>query len=147
MTRFIALPFSLLSSCALMFALSAFAATTQGSKNTATNSNAAKTQATAKNTAANHSKAQQSKKPASHALARAENLSGKISTIGSSGKEVTLMGANGVPYDFNLTSKTKIEAGNHKIPASELTNETQKQATVHFVPTARGNMAETIQIS
>jgi hypothetical protein len=143
MTRFIAL----LSSFALMFALSAFAASTQNSKNTATNSNAAKTQTTAKNTTANHSKAQQSKKPASHVLARAEDLSGKISTIGSSGKEMTVMGANGVPYDFDLTSKTKIEAGNQKIPASDLTNETQKQATVHFVPTARGNMAETIQIS
>jgi invasion protein IalB len=144
MTRFTAL----LSSFALMFALSAFAANTQSSKDTTTNTNTAKTTSTtAKNATANHSKAEQAKKPASDVLARAENLSGKISTIGSSGKEVTLMGANGVPYDFDLTGKTKIEVGNQRIASSQLTNETQKQATVHFVPTARGNVAETIQIS
>jgi len=143
-TRFTAL----LSLFGLMFALSLFAANTQNSKKTATNATTAKaTTTTAKNTTANHAKAEHAKKSATDVLAKSEDLSGKISTIGSSGKEVTLLGANGVPYDFDLTRKTNIEVGNHKIPASGLTTESHKQATVHFLPTARGNMAESIHIS
>jgi hypothetical protein len=138
---------SLLFSFALMLALPAFAAPSQNSKNPAANSTNAKATTMAANKTANNSKTLHTKKRASDVLARAENLSGTISTIGPSGEEVTLVGSNGVPYDFDLTHNTKIEAANHKIPAGQLSSETHKQATVHFLPTARGNMAETIQIS
>lgn len=83
----------------------------------------------------------------SHVLASPENLSGTISVVDPSDKEVTLVGSNGIPYDFDLTRKTQVELANQKIGIRELSSETHKLATVHFVPTSRGNLAESIQIS
>ena len=82
-----------------------------------------------------------------HALASAEDLSGTISAVDSSGKEVTLMGSNGVPYDFDLSRRTRVELSNQKIGMNQLANESHKQATIHFLPTSRGNLAESIQIT
>jgi hypothetical protein len=81
-----------------------------------------------------------------YVLAPAENLSGTIMMVGPSDKEVTLVGSNGVPYDFQLTRKTKVELANQKIGVDALAGELNKQATVHFVPTSEGNLAESIQI-
>lgn len=137
---------ALVSSFALMFALSAFATTSQSSQKTATKAeSSAQTGATAKN--ATKTSTQHPKKPATDVLAPAENISGTIAMIGRSGKEVTLIGSNGVPYDFDLTGKTKVEAANQRIAWNELSSETHKHATIHFLPTANGNMAETVQIS
>jgi U3 small nucleolar RNA-associated protein 14 len=83
-----------------------------------------------------------------HALASAEDLSGTITLVDPSDKEITLVGSNGVPYDFVLTKKTRIEVANtnQKIAMNELSSESHKQATIHFVPDADGNLAESIQI-
>ncbi|MGC2531887.1 MAG: hypothetical protein WA424_03005, partial [Candidatus Sulfotelmatobacter sp.] len=80
-------------------------------------------------------------------LASAEDLSGTISMVDPTDKEVTLIGSNGVPYDFRVTTKTLVELSNNKIGADELTTEDHKQATVHFVPMSNGNLAQKIQIS
>lgn len=80
-------------------------------------------------------------------LAPAEELSGSIAFIGRSDKEVTLVGANGVPYDFQLTRKTKVDLAGKKIGATELAGQEQKQATIWFLPTSRGNLAESVNIS
>jgi hypothetical protein len=82
-----------------------------------------------------------------HVLASAEELSGTIAFIGPSDKEVTLVGANGIPYDFQLTRKTKVELAGKKIGATEFTGENHKEATIRFLPTSRGNMAESVNIS
>lgn len=87
------------------------------------------------------------KSPANHALAAPENLSGSISVVDPTDKEVTLVGSNGVPYDFKLTKKTQVELSDKKIETNELATESHKQATVRFVPTSEGNLAESIQIS
>jgi hypothetical protein len=128
MTRFTAF----LSSLALMFALSAFATAQKIDQTSPNNANP---------------KTIRNNKVKGDVLAPAQSLSGTISMIGPSGKEVTVIGLDGVPYDFNLTNQTKIEMGKARIHANDLANETHKQATVHFLPTARGNLAETIQIS
>jgi hypothetical protein len=83
----------------------------------------------------------------SDVLASAEDLSGTITVVDPSDKEVTLVGSNGVPYDFDLTRKTRVELSDKKIGANQLATETHKQATVHFVPTSHGNLADDIQIS
>ncbi len=70
-----------------------------------------------------------------------------ITIVDPSHKEVTLLGSNGVPYDFELSGKTRIELSNKKVGAKALASEIHKEATVHFVPTSRGNLAESIQIS
>lgn len=82
-----------------------------------------------------------------HALASAEDLSGTISVVDPTDKEVTLIGSNGVPYDFKVTTKTLVERSSNKIGTNELASEDHKQATVHFVPMSNGNLAERIQIS
>lgn len=141
MTRFAAL----LSSFVLMLAVCSFAAASQNSNST-TNTSKATANTAAANQAAKKTNAEKAKKSeVKDALATPETLSGTISMI--SGKEVTLIGSNGVPYDFDLTGKTRIEASNQKITPNELDREMHKQATVHFLPTAQGNMAETIQVA
>lgn len=83
----------------------------------------------------------------SHALASAEDLTGTISLVSPADKTLTLLGANGVPYDFQVTKKTQVELGDKSIAANELASEEHEQATIHFVPTSRGNLAESIRIS
>ncbi|MGC2173583.1 MAG: hypothetical protein WA623_19510 [Candidatus Sulfotelmatobacter sp.] len=81
------------------------------------------------------------------ALASAENLSGTITVVDPAAKELTLVGSNGVPYDFKLTRKTQVDLSTSKIGMNELASETNKQATIHFVPMSDGNFAESIQIT
>jgi hypothetical protein len=86
-------------------------------------------------------------KKRSDVLASAEDLSGTITVVDPSDKEITLVGSNGVPYDFDLTTKTRVELSDNTIGVNQLATETHKQATVHFVPTSHGNLADSIQIS
>lgn len=141
MTRFTAL----LSSLVLMLAVCSFVAAGQNSNSTTSTSKAAANAATANQTAKKTNPEKAKKSEVKDALATPETLSGTISMI--SGKEVTLIGSNGVPYDFDLTGKTRIEASNQKIKPNELNRETHKRATVRFLPTVQGNMAETIQVA
>jgi hypothetical protein len=97
-----------------------------------------KTTSSAKNSSAN---------PMDHVLAPAEDLSGTITLVDPAAKEITLVGSNGIPYDFDLTRTTRIQLSNQKIEVNELASETHKSATIHFLPTSRGNLAQTIQIS
>jgi hypothetical protein len=87
-----------------------------------------------------------SAKNGEHALATAEEISGIIGFVGPSNKEVTLIGANGVPYDFQLTRKTEVGLAGSKIKATELAQESHKQATIRFLPTAQGNLAQSVDI-
>lgn len=80
-------------------------------------------------------------------LASSEELSGTIGYVSPSAKELTLMGANGIPYDFDLTAMSRIEQSGSKIARSELTDQSHKQATIKFVPTKRGNLAERVEIT
>jgi hypothetical protein len=82
-----------------------------------------------------------------HILASAEDINGTITLFDSTDKEITLVGSNGVPYDFELTKKTQVELANQKIGIDELSSESHKQATIHFVPKSDGNLAESIQIN
>jgi hypothetical protein len=94
-----------------------------------------------------NSKQNSSRKTVDHALATAEDLSGTISNVDLSNRKLTLIGSNGVPYDFHFTKKTQVELSNQKIGVKGLSAESQKQAIVHFVPMSNGNRAENIQIN
>ncbi|MFZ0956913.1 MAG: hypothetical protein WAN60_11270 [Candidatus Sulfotelmatobacter sp.] len=93
------------------------------------------------------SKVESPARKTTHVLASAEDLSGTITMVGPNDKEITVVGSNGIPYDFKLTNKTLLELSNSKIPMNELASESQKQATIHFVPRSDGNLAQSIQIS
>jgi len=133
---------ALFSSLVLILVGGPLAATASNAKTTTTK---AVSKASAKKTM-NETK-QSSKKGTSDVLAPPEELNGTISFVGPSDKEVTVLGANGVPYDFDLTKRTRVDLSNQKIAANTLPNQNHKQATVRFVPTARGNVAESIQIT
>ncbi len=94
------------------------------------------------------STAKSSARKTEHVLAPPKILvSGTITVVDPTDKEVTLIGSNGIPYDFKLTKKTQLELSNSKIGMNELASESHKQATVHFVPRADGNLPESIQIN
>ena len=86
-------------------------------------------------------------KKTSHVLASAEDLSGTITAVDPSRKEVTLVGSNGMPYDFNLTQRTQVELSKKNMGIKALASESHKQATVHFLPSSGGNLAESIHVS
>lgn len=144
-TRFTAL----LSSFILVLAVGGcLAATTPGTKDSATKTAAKTSQrsSAAVSKSSQHAK-ESSAKSNKHVLSSAESLSGSIAFVGPSDKEVTLIGANGVPYDFQVNRKTNVDLAGQKIRASELGRENHKQATVRFLPTAQGNVAEDIEIN
>lgn len=107
-----------------------------------------KTTTVAKKKPASSKTAASTAKKASHTLASAEDLTGTIASVDPANKEITLMGSNGVPYDFMLSRKTQIELSNNnkKISVNQLASESKASATVHFVPESNGNLAEDIQI-
>lgn len=141
----ILLAFVLALAIGVSLAATSSASKTSTTRNTATKPNQNRTAKTGK---AEHMKKSTKKTPAkkSDVLASAENLSGTISYINPTTKEVTLIGSNGVPYDFQWTGKTRVETANQKLAKNQLSNEDHKDASIHFVPTARGNMAQNIQI-
>lgn len=121
---------SLLLSFVLMLAVGlSTAATATGSKHSTTGTNVPVT--------ANEMK---------HVLAPPEALSGTITMVDPANNEVTLVGSNGVPYDFQLTRKTELKLANQRIGLSALAGELYKQATIHFVPTSDGNLVASIQV-
>lgn len=124
------------------------AATAPAAKNSATkNATTAMKAKPSASQAAMKSKTEHPARKTRHALASAEDLSGTISMVDPNEKELTLVGSNGVPYDFQLTKKTMVELSNSKIGMNELASESNKQATIHFVPRSDGNLAKSIQIS
>lgn len=82
-----------------------------------------------------------------HALDKAENISGTVAMLESSGETITLSGSNGVPYDFRLTKHTHVTIGGKSAKPDDLKNQVNKQATIEFVPMSDGNLAKTVTVS
>ena len=76
-----------------------------------------------------------------------ETIEGTISMIVSEQKMVVVTSSEGVPYNFVVTNKTKIEIGGMTSSFADLSGQTQKHATVTFVPRRNGNMAQSISVS
>jgi len=76
----------------------------------------------------------------SDVLASPETIKGTIAFTGNPVNEVTLIGADGTPYDFCITRKSKLDLDGKKISPPQVQNEEHKEATVRFLPTANGNM-------
>jgi ABC-type oligopeptide transport system substrate-binding subunit len=143
LTRLVPLLFAFVLMLALGLSLAAAA---PASKDSTTNktTNTMKTKPSA---SAVKSTAKSSASKSRHVLASAEDLSGTITRVDPSDREVTLIGSNGVPYDFKVNQKTMVELSSYKIGMNELASESQKQATIHFVPRSDGNLAQSIRIS
>ncbi len=125
------------------------AAATKAKPSATTTAMKSKTESSKAESRKTESKKTESRKT-SRALASSEDLSGTITNVDATDREVTILGSNGVSYDFRVTPRTLVELSNNKIRTNQMTqlvNESQKQATIRFVPMSNGNLAKNIQIS
>ncbi|HUK24510.1 MAG TPA: hypothetical protein VLV49_08020 [Terriglobales bacterium] len=80
-------------------------------------------------------------------LAAPEDLTGTIRSVHSG--VLSVIGNNGVPYDFRVNGKTDIVMQNtagKKLTMSELAQDRHDQAAIHFVPMSNGNLAQVIDV-
>jgi hypothetical protein len=75
-----------------------------------------------------------------------ETISGTISTVDTQQNLVILRDSSGTPFDFVMTPSTRIESGNHRVVRSALSSDTNKTASVRFIPQRRGDVAQLIQV-
>jgi hypothetical protein len=75
-----------------------------------------------------------------------ETLSGKITVADPVQKVVVVKTSDGVPYDIEITAKTRIRSGDQTLRMSDLTQDINKQVSVEFVPEHRGDVARSIRI-
>jgi hypothetical protein len=98
-------------------------------------------------TTPSHAKAQRVHKNSPMPLAAPEDLSGTIKAVNSG--VLTVIGNNGVPYDFHVNRGTRIVMQNQpgqKLTPAALERDVRDQASIHFVPMSNGNLAKTIEI-
>ena len=78
---------------------------------------------------------------------KAETISGTISMVVVEKKLVVLTGSGGVTYNFKVTGGTRIKVAGNKAKFAELAAQTNKSATVKFLPLRSGNVAQSIEVS
>lgn len=78
---------------------------------------------------------------------KAETISGTISMVVAEKKLVVLKGSGGVSYNFKVTGGTRIKVAGKKAKFAELAEQTNKSATVKFLPLRSGNAAQSIEVS
>jgi hypothetical protein len=77
---------------------------------------------------------------------KAETMTGTLSMVVAEKKVVVLTGSSGIPYNFKVTSSTRIKIDGKKAKFDELSGQTKKSATVKFLPLHAGNMAQSIEV-
>jgi len=78
---------------------------------------------------------------------KAETISGTISMVVAEKKLVVLTGSGGVSYNFKVSGGTRIKVAGKKAKFAELAAQTNKSATVKFLPLRSGNVAQSIEVS
>jgi hypothetical protein len=78
---------------------------------------------------------------------KAESLSGALTMVDSAGKLVVVMSANGVPFDFQVTPKTRIVVGGKATTLADLEGQIHKDVLVDFTPERTGNVAQQIKVA
>jgi len=77
----------------------------------------------------------------------AETLTGKIVTADPSANRVVVKTTDGVSFDFDITSRTRIGANNRKVTLKDLQTDLNKGVSVKFVPERKGDIAQSIRIN
>lgn len=98
-------------------------------------------------TVAAQEEAKEGKAAPAGALAPAQTLSGTIMMVDASKKILVVKGSGGVPYNFVLSPSTRITAGKERLKIADLASRTDKQVTVRFLPTRRGNLARSVEVT
>lgn len=81
------------------------------------------------------------------ALGPAESLTGSIMMINAEKKILVIKSAAGVPYTFVVTPSTRITAQNQRLKLADLASRQDQRVTVRFVPTRRGNLARSVEVT
>jgi outer membrane lipoprotein-sorting protein len=79
-------------------------------------------------------------------LAKAETISGTLQMVAVEKKMVVLTDSAGTPFDFKVAGATQIKVAGKKAKLGDLASETNKAASVKFLPTRSGNVAQSIEI-
>jgi ABC-type amino acid transport substrate-binding protein len=79
-------------------------------------------------------------------LAKAETISGTLQMVAADKKIVVLTDSAGTPFNFKVTGATQIKVAGKKAKLDELASQTNKGASVKFLPTRSGNVARSIEI-
>jgi hypothetical protein len=99
-------------------------------------------------TAAQQSKAKAKTKPAAmRSMWPPETVSGKIEMVDPAAKLMVVEGPGGVPFDVVVTPKTRIESGGQGIKLKDLSQRTDQQVSVQYVPERRGDIARSIRVT
>ena len=77
----------------------------------------------------------------------AEVLSGKIISVDPSSGRMVVKTSDGVPFDFDINSHTRIDANNKRATLKALQSDLNKGVSVKFVPESKGDIAQSIQIN
>jgi hypothetical protein len=80
-------------------------------------------------------------------LAKAETISGTLQMVVADKKILVLTDSSGTPFNFKVTSATRIKVAGKKAKLDELASQTNKAASIKFLPTRSGNVAQTVEIS
>ncbi len=92
-------------------------------------------------------KAVPGEKKAKVAAVKPETISGTISMVDKDKKLLVLVSSQGVPYNFKVTSATRIKIGDKKAMIDQLAEQINKQVSVKFLPLLAGNAAQSIDVS
>jgi maltose-binding protein MalE len=85
-------------------------------------------------------------KPKAAAM-KSETLSGTLQMVVVEKKLVVVAAANGIPYNFKVTSATKIRVGGNKAKLADLAGSTGKTVSVKFLSEKRaGNLVQSIEV-
>ena len=83
----------------------------------------------------------------SERLGRSETLSGSITSFDRVHRLLIVKASTGVTYNFVVRASARITSGTQRVKSEDLASQANKQASVKFVPTRRGNIARSIDIS
>jgi len=89
-------------------------------------------------------------KPAAHAdygFGKTESLSGELSMVDAAANLAVVISANGVPFNFQVTPKTRIELGRKEATLASLAGQIHKDVLVEFTPQRSGNVARSIKVA
>ena len=80
-------------------------------------------------------------------FAKAETISGTLQMVVADKKILVLTDSSGTPFNFKVTGATRIKVAGKKAKLDELASQTNKAASIKFLPTRSGNVAQTVEIS
>ena len=79
------------------------------------------------------------------AMGQVETIRGSLMALVKEQRLIVLKGDGGMPYNFKVTSATKIQIDGKKAGFEDLDKMTNASMSVTFVPTRQGNVAREIR--